>query len=430
MSLMNKWQLLTTRIQTALPQHLRIGHLRELGLIQSKVDSEIFMGVQLCVLCDESCILIGGEKSQQECFLHKLSARLTLTDTTQLEEETSLTFLGKSLKYTQAKRGISLSLPRAFDQELLCRYNLADATALDTPLQGLDFAAPSWTSANLDASRSELYRKTVGDLSWSSLLRPDLGFAVSFLSKSLKQPTEHDESQLQNLLRYVLGTQQCGISLQPPRKWERANQLDLLAFSAISWIDACNFLVGSSLTFMGTPLAASTTLQATTKTRAELASVQVACIQAFHSQRLLQELELVKPMSLRVLTGGPVARKLGLSNKSRHMELWYRLGQFQLSKVLSHKNLAEKLTHNLSSSGLHRLLSQLQMHHQPAEMLACATRLGGEEVAFFPSSASSFYIGALSLQPSMSQLDLAQLEHIAMAELRRTACDTELLGEK
>ena len=70
------------------------------------------------------------------------------------------------------------------------------------------------------------------------------------------------------------------------------------------------------------------------------------------------------------------------------------------------------------------------MHHEPAGMLALPTRLGGEEVAFFPSSSSSFYIGVLSLQPSMSQLDLAQLEQIAMAELRRTACNTELLGEE
>ena len=138
MSLMNKWQLSKTRIQTALPQHLRIGHLRELGLIQSKVNFEIFHGVQLCVFCHDSCILIGGAKDQQECFINQPSAKIPLTDTTQLDEGTSLTFMGKSLKYTQAKRGISLSLPRAFYQELLCRYDLADATALETPMQELD----------------------------------------------------------------------------------------------------------------------------------------------------------------------------------------------------------------------------------------------------------------------------------------------------
>ena len=296
MSLMNKWQLSTTRIQTALPQQLRIGHLKELGLIQSKVDCEIFMGVQLCVFCHDSCILIGGAKDQQECFINKLSAKIPLTDTTQLDEETSLTFMGKSLKYTQAKRGISLSLPRAFYQELLCRYNLADATALETPMKELDSAASRWSTSILDASRTKLYQQTVGELVWSSLLRPDIGFAVSCLSKSLKKPTTHDEAQLQNLLRYLLGTQQYGVSLQPPRKWERASQLDLLAFSSVSWTEACRYMIGSSLSFIGIPLAASTILQATTKTRAELDSVEVACLfKPFMPKACYMSLILLKP---------------------------------------------------------------------------------------------------------------------------------------
>ena len=172
-------------------------------------------------------------------------------------------------------------------------------------------------------------------------------------------------------------------------------------------------MIGSRLSFMSISLAASTMLQATTRTRAELGSVAMACTLACHTKSLLHELNLVRPMFLRVLAGGPLARKLGLTNKHRHMDLRCRLGQFQLSKALSNKNLAEQLPNNLRASDLHRLLAKLQIHHQPAEMLALSTSLGGEEVAFFQTSSSSFYIGALSLQPSMSQLDLAQLERIA-----------------
>ena len=138
-SLMNRWQLATTRIQPACPQPLRIGHLKELGLIQSSLDLAIFHGDQLCVFLDESCILIGGAKDQQECFLNKLSAKIPLTDTVKLDQETSLTFQGKSLKYDQATRSISLSLPKSFYQQLLGRYNLQDATALDSPMQELGF---------------------------------------------------------------------------------------------------------------------------------------------------------------------------------------------------------------------------------------------------------------------------------------------------
>ena len=405
MSLMNKWQLATTRIQPACPQQLRIGHLKELGLIQSNLDFEIFHGDQLCVFLDDSCILIGGAKDQQECFLSKLSAKIPLTGTAKLDEETSLTFQGKALKYTQARRGISVTLPKAFYQQLLSRYNLQDATALDTPMQEeLVSEASRWPASILDASRTKLYKMTVGELVWLTQLRPDICFAVTSLSKSLRKPTTHDEEQLCNLLRYILGTQQYGVSLHPPRRWGRANDFELLAFSSATWAKACGYMVGSSLTLMGISLAASTILQAT-KSKAEIQSVELVCAQACHIRILLTELELAKPMSFRVLVGNQVSRKLGLSNRNKHTELWNRMGQFQISKVASHKHLAEQLTYNLTAPSLHRLLSKLGVHHQPAEMQALLTGLSGKGVAFFLRSPSSFYIGMLTKHPA--QLDLS-----------------------
>ena len=95
--------------------------------------------------------------------------------------------------------------------------------------------------------------------------------------------------------------------------------------------------------------------------------------------------------------------QLGLSRKERHIDLWHWFGQFQLSKVPPHQNLAESLTYNLSASGLHRLLPQLKMHTRPAELLALSTALAGE-VAFFRSSSSSFFIGMLRKAPAMAQL--------------------------
>ena len=427
MSLMNRWQLATTRIQPACPQQLRIGHLKELGLIQSSLDLEIFHGDQLCVFLDESCILIGGAKDQQECFLNKLSAKIPLTDTVKLDQETSLTFQGKSLKYDQATRSISLSLPKSFYQQLLGRYNLQDATALDTPMQELVSEASRWSASILDASRTKLYKMTVGELVWLTQLRPDICFAVTSLSQSLRKPTAHDEEQLCNLLRYLVGTQQHGVSLHLPRRWERVNDLELLAFSSATWEKACGYMVGSSLTLMGIPLAASTSLQAT-KTTAELNSVKLVCAQACHIRILLIELELAKPMSFRVLVGNQVSRKLGLSNRHKHIELWSRLGQFQLSKVASHKNLAEQLTYNLRASSLHKLLPKLGVHHQPAEMQALPTRLSGKEVAFFLRSPSSFYIGMLTKHPA--QLDLSELEPDAMEELCVSQLCTEQLSGK
>ena len=112
-----------------------------------------------------------------------------------------------------------------------------------------------------------------------------------------------------------------------------------------------------------------------------------------------------------MLSGGSLARQLGLSNSNRHVDLWCRMGKFQLSKVRTNQNLAEELTKNLSIGGLHRLLSKLRLHTQTVEMQALTTELSREQLASFQSSLSSFYIGVVSRTPMMEQqLDLAQLE--------------------
>ena len=295
-------------------------------------------------------------------------------------------------------------------------------------MQELVSEASRWTASILDASRTKLYKMTVGELVRLSQLRPDIGFALASLRQSLRQPTTHDEAKLCSLLRYLLGTQHHGVSLHLPKRWGRAKDLELLAFSATSWGKACGNISGSSLTLMGIPLAASTNSQAT-KATAEVSSVQLVCAQACHTRILLTELELVKPMFFRVLAGTQVSRKLGLSNKNKHTELWSRMGQFQVSKVASHKNLAEKLTYNLGTPSLDEMLTKLRVHHQPAEMQALPTRLSGEEGAFFLRGPPSFYIGMLTKHPA--QLDLSELEQDAMEELcALQLCSEQLSGKE
>ena len=98
------------------------------------------------------------------------------------------------------------------------------------------------------------------------------------------------------------------------------------------------------------PCTASIQTQATSKATAELSSVEIGLLHlAFHTRSLLQDFQLEQPLPFRVLTRGPLAQKLGLAKKSRHIELWSRLGQFQLSKVQPRQNLAEQLANTHTS---------------------------------------------------------------------------------
>ena len=297
---------------------------------------------------------------QLEAFLHRLLASFTLTHTQQLENNTPLIFMGKILELNQADRAISY-LPAAFYSDLLRSYSLEGATTRSTPTKELDKNASRWQNIILDASRTKLYKQTVGDLIWSSMLRPYTSFAVHKLAQSFMTPTEQDEAQLRSLLQYVKGTQQNCVSLGVPRKWMRAKELDLLAFTT-SWKTASGSTLGVCLSFMGVPCAASIQTQATTKAATELSSMRLASTLAFHTRSLLLDLGLAKPFAFRVLTGGPLAQKLGLSKKTRHIQLWSRLGQFQLSKVQPRQNLAEQLANTQTACGLHRLLPKLKMH--------------------------------------------------------------------
>ena len=288
----------------------------------------------------------------------------------------------------------------------------------------LDHKAPRWQRTNLDAKRSKLYKITVEELAWLSLRRPDIAFAFHRLSLSFAKPTEEDEDQLRSLMKYIAGTQTFTTSLQIPRRWERATNLELLAFST-SWVQDSRATTCVSLSFMGVHLGASIQ-QATSKTTAELASVRLATDLAFHTKSLLQDLQLAKPLCFRVLTRGPVPQKLGLSKQTRHIELSSQLGQFQLSKVQPQQNLAELLANNLRACDLHRLLPKLQLQARCAGELALPT-VQCEGGAFVSSSLGSFYIGQLCCAPAMEKPQLVQklsgkelVDHLAIPELEST----------
>ena len=222
-------------------------------------------------------------------------------------------------------------------------------------------------------------------------------------------------------MKYIAGTQTYTISLQIPRRWERAKNLELLAFST-AWVQDSKAATCVSLSFMGVHLGASIQ-QATSKAQAELSSVRLATNLAFHTKSLLQDLQLARPLCFRVLTRGPVPFKLGLSKQTRHIELSSHLGQFRLSKVQPKQNLAELVANTLRACDLHRLLPNLQLQARCAGELALPT-VQCEGRAFSSSSLGSFYIGQLCCAPAMEKPQLVQklsgkefVDHLAIPEL-------------
>ena len=298
LSLRNKWQIVATRATTACSEDALGQQLRNMGLERNKMDQNIFSGDELVIMIRKSSILIGGTDLQQEGFFCELSASIALEQTTKLDQDTPVSFCNKTLEYNASSNSIDLSLPTTFYMELLQRHDLED----EEPSSSLDEQELSHQDASkqdntaLDAGRQELYRRTVGDLVWATTCRPDLSFEVHLLTQSFTAPTREQERQLQRVLSYIKGTLLFTLSLHPANKRaeEKAQSLDLLAFSASSWTEACRSTSTAYLTLWGVPLIASCrTSCAYKQADAEVGSVRLALGLVSHTKACCNILVLI-----------------------------------------------------------------------------------------------------------------------------------------
>ena len=96
--------------------------LEELGLRQNKTDPCIFAREQLIVMIHHGAVLIGGEQHRQESFIAQLSVSISLSNITKLDAKTPLTFLNKTLEHSKQDHSISLHLSSSFYMKLFSRY--------------------------------------------------------------------------------------------------------------------------------------------------------------------------------------------------------------------------------------------------------------------------------------------------------------------
>ena len=260
LSLRNKWQIVTTRATTACSEDALGQQLRNIGLEKNKLDQNIFSGDELVIMIHKSSFLIGSTELQQECLFCELSALVSLEQITKLDQDTPVSFCNKTLEHNESSNSISLSLPTTFYMELLQRHDLEDVEPTSSlEEQELSHQDASEQHIALDTGRQELYKQTVGDLVLAASCRPDLSFEVHLLTQSLTAPTTAQERQLHRVLSYIKGTLHYTLSLHPTNKRakEKAQSLELLAFSASSWTEACRSTSTAYLTLRGVPLIAS-----------------------------------------------------------------------------------------------------------------------------------------------------------------------------
>ena len=150
----------------------------------------------------------------------------------------------------------------------------------------------------------------------------------------------------------------------------------------------------------------------------------------------MQLSQLAKPFELTVYTdsssGKALASKLGLSKKSRHVQLRYLFkqdliakGQLQLRKIPAEKNQATVLTKHLSASNLHRLLPKLGVRTRAADSKDLLAMVSEEVLASSSKEKSSFFIGMMAMMPSTG---LIYRRSFKQEDSQKAACHQQLVN--
>ena len=360
---------------------------------------------------------------QQELFFCELSALILLDPPTRLDTSAQVSFGNLTLEYQSTSHSVSLDASDCFVTNLLQRHDLAQetcTTSLDT--EELNDQSASQDVA-LEADQQELFRQTVGELTWlATACRPDLSFEAHLLAQSLEAPTTREQMQLRKVLRHLAETRHFSLSLHPATTKttrEKPQSLELVAYSSTSWSEAeaatsttCLQLWGASLIAFHKPACAQE------QHHAELESMRLALGLACLIRSLLQQLDMdqlekevhihlrISSWNQELVPGRPIAEQLGISRRNKHIQL---RGQVQLSKVHPSKNLAHNLSHNASDRTMH---AKLRLNPEVAETGALSTVFGQEPA--FPFSSSSLLVGMVAAKPS--QMEKPQLRQLALAD--------------
>ena len=130
-------------------------------------------------------------------------------------------FLGLEIKRDGS--GIQIN-QECFARKILDRFNFSDCRPVSTPMV---ISKETFEPGKEEAEGSLFpYRQAVGAIMYLMLgIRPDLGFSIGFLSRSLENPSKDDILRVKRVFRYIAGTLKYGIS------YKRSEESTLQCFS-------------------------------------------------------------------------------------------------------------------------------------------------------------------------------------------------------
>lgn len=178
--------------------------LNDMGFNETHADPCVYVGsideqnIIIAVFVDDG-LIVGEHKSTLEAVLASLKDNFSLT------RQPLKKFLGMDIRISE--KGIFLH-QNAYIEIILKRYNMQDCKSAETPMQaGLQLEKAG--QADMDLYE---YPNLIGALLYiSRCTRPDIAYAVSYLSRFLTCYGEEHWKAAKQILRYLQGTKEKGI---------------------------------------------------------------------------------------------------------------------------------------------------------------------------------------------------------------------------
>ncbi|KAK1408428.1 hypothetical protein QVD17_40194 [Tagetes erecta] len=155
--------------------------------------------IVLCVYVDD-LLLTGNDLSEIDHFKQQMTQNFEMADMGLL-----CYYLG--IEVSQSEDGIAIK-QSAYAKKILELAGLKECNEVKIPMEpGLKLL----TNEGGNEVDPTMFRKLVGSLRYLTYTRPDISYAVGYVSRFMQQPREAHLKAVKHIIRYVKGTVQFGI---------------------------------------------------------------------------------------------------------------------------------------------------------------------------------------------------------------------------
>lgn len=183
---------------------------KKIGLIPTDDDPCIYYNkdksIMLSLFVDDG-LIAGKDEKEIYRLLREISKEFQITYSMKAQDK--LTYLGMEIKI--GKDGIFVNQPR-YTEKILKKMKLEHCNPASTPIeQGMitkktDFKNDEALPANNN------YRESIGSLLYlATITRPDISFAVNYLSRFCNKPMKSHQAMVKRVFQYLRGTTTAGI---------------------------------------------------------------------------------------------------------------------------------------------------------------------------------------------------------------------------